>query len=71
VQRAQHLLPRQGAAFPWTLHMTYREDVAMFRDGTQEDGVRFSSEPEAGRAAIHEATAPSSQSADHDAHIGR
>ncbi|MFT4625216.1 MAG: monooxygenase [Myxococcota bacterium] len=57
VQRAKHLLPRQGAAFPWTLHMTYAEDIAMFRGGTLEDGVRFTSDPEVGRAAIREATA--------------
>lgn len=53
VQRARHLVPRQGSTFPWKLHMTYAEDVAMFQRGRlDDDGVRFTSTPADGRAAV-------------------
>jgi monooxygenase len=55
VQRAKHLVPRQGSTFPWKLHMTYAEDVAMFQRGRlDDDGVRFTRTASAGREAARQ-----------------
>jgi monooxygenase len=43
VQRASHLLPRQGTAAPWRLHQNYIRDVPLLRHGPLEDeGIEFS-----------------------------
>ena len=56
VQRGLHLVPRQGATYPWRLHMSYRADVALFREGSLEDaGVRFTGDAAAGAAAVRAA----------------
>jgi monooxygenase len=39
VQRAQHLLPRQGQRAPWRLHQNYFRDWALLRWGRLDDGV--------------------------------
>lgn len=39
VQRAQGLLPRQGATKPWKLHQNYALDMANLKYGKLEDGV--------------------------------
>jgi cation diffusion facilitator CzcD-associated flavoprotein CzcO len=39
VQRAAHLLPKQGATHPWRVHQNYIKDVRTFRYGSVEDGV--------------------------------
>jgi hypothetical protein len=41
VRRSLHEWPRQGAAEPWTLNMSYAKDVEMFRKGRLDDGVRW------------------------------
>jgi cation diffusion facilitator CzcD-associated flavoprotein CzcO len=43
VQRALHLLPKQGARAPWRLRQNYLRDVVTIRRGAIDDGVlRFS-----------------------------
>ena len=43
VQRAAANLPQQGVRDPWTVTMSYRDDLHRLRDGAIEDGVaRFS-----------------------------
>ena len=39
VQRAQHLLPKQGPKAPWKTHQNYAKDLAALRFGKLEDGV--------------------------------
>jgi cation diffusion facilitator CzcD-associated flavoprotein CzcO len=46
VQRALHLLPKQGDREPWLNPQSYAKDKAMFRSGPLEDGVmQFTSAP--------------------------
>ena len=50
IQRAAHLLPRQGARFPWRVHQSFLRDYrAMKLSGVEGDGLVFSN-PEASRA---------------------
>lgn len=43
VQRAAGNLPQQGTRGPWTVTMSYRDDLRRLRDGEIDDGVaRFS-----------------------------
>jgi cation diffusion facilitator CzcD-associated flavoprotein CzcO len=39
IQRASHLLPKQGATAPWRLHQNYLLDLLALRLGKVEDGV--------------------------------
>ena len=39
VQRALHMLPKQGARKPWKLYQNYALDMAALRFGTVDDGV--------------------------------
>jgi cation diffusion facilitator CzcD-associated flavoprotein CzcO len=39
VQRAVGSFPRQGAAGPWQVKMSYAEDLARLREGTVDDGI--------------------------------
>jgi cation diffusion facilitator CzcD-associated flavoprotein CzcO len=39
VQRAQHLLPKQGSTRPWRLHQNYALDLLALRFGRVEDGT--------------------------------
>ena len=39
IQRAAHILPRQGPNGPWRLRQNYPRDLLMFRFGSIEDGV--------------------------------
>ncbi|RZI91621.1 MAG: NAD(P)/FAD-dependent oxidoreductase, partial [Variovorax sp.] len=39
VQRALHLMPRQGARAPWKLYQNYARDLASLRWGRLDDGV--------------------------------
>ena len=39
IQRAQHLLPKQGARKPWRLNQNYALDMAALKLGRIEDGV--------------------------------
>ena len=48
IQRAAHLLPRQGVTFPWRVHQSFLRDYrAMKLSGVEGDGLVFSS-PTAG-----------------------
>jgi hypothetical protein len=38
MQRAQHLLPRQGSKAPWKLYQNYVRDLLMLRFGRLHDG---------------------------------
>ena len=43
VQRSVHELPRQGSRFPWSMAMSYAQDVKSLRNGAIEDpALRFS-----------------------------
>jgi cation diffusion facilitator CzcD-associated flavoprotein CzcO len=43
VQRSVHELPAQGSRFPWSMAMSYAQDVANLRNGVIEDpALRFS-----------------------------
>jgi len=47
VQRAQHLLPRQGSRAPWQVYQNYLQDLLTIRFGRIADGVmRFGSQGE-------------------------
>ena len=39
IERARHLLPKQGAGKPWRIYQNYFQDVAALRFGRLEDGV--------------------------------
>lgn len=39
VQRALHMLPRQGSKTPWRLHQNYVRDLSMLRYGRVDDGT--------------------------------
>jgi cation diffusion facilitator CzcD-associated flavoprotein CzcO len=39
VQRALHVLPKQGSKLPWKLHQNYAFDILMLRYGRVDDGV--------------------------------
>ena len=39
VQRAAHVLPKQGATHPWRVHQNYVKDIASLKYGRIEDGV--------------------------------
>ena len=39
VQRGKHLLPKQGAAWPWRVHQNYPRDLYNFTFSRLEDGV--------------------------------
>jgi len=39
VNRARHLMPRQGTAPPWKLHQNYVLDLAGLRYGRLDDGA--------------------------------
>jgi hypothetical protein len=39
VQRALHMLPKQGSRRPWQLRQNYALDLLAFRFGAVEDGV--------------------------------
>jgi monooxygenase len=39
VQRALHMLPKQGSKTPWRLHQNYVRDLSMMRYGRVEDGA--------------------------------
>jgi cation diffusion facilitator CzcD-associated flavoprotein CzcO len=46
VQRALHLLPKQGSKTPWRLHQNYVRDLSMMRYGRVEDGaMEFAAAP--------------------------
>ena len=48
VKRAEDRLPRQGDRLPWSLAMSYRQDVQNLRRGAIEDPcLRFSRSPAA------------------------
>jgi cation diffusion facilitator CzcD-associated flavoprotein CzcO len=50
VRRAAPHLPQQGTRGPWTVSMSYRDDLRRLRDGEIDDGVaRFSRSPARGR----------------------
>ena len=43
VQRSVHELPRQGTRYPWSMAMSYAQDVRNLRNGPIEDpGLKFS-----------------------------
>ncbi|HEX3944043.1 MAG TPA: NAD(P)/FAD-dependent oxidoreductase [Rhizomicrobium sp.] len=46
IQRANHLLPRQGTKAPWKLHQTYARDLMMLRYGKLKDGTLEFSTPD-------------------------
>jgi cation diffusion facilitator CzcD-associated flavoprotein CzcO len=39
VQRALHILPKQGSTHPWKVHQNYIKDIRSLRRGPIEDGV--------------------------------
>ena len=39
VQRALHMLPKQGSRRPWQLRQNYALDLLAFRFGAVEDGI--------------------------------
>ena len=39
LQRARHLLPKQGARPPWRVYQNYPRDVLLFTRAKLEDGV--------------------------------
>jgi hypothetical protein len=39
VQRALHLMPRQGRTVPWKMHQNYARDLMALRFGKVDDGV--------------------------------
>lgn len=41
VRRSAHLMPRQGADWPWKLRQNYPVDLVKLRHGPLTDGVRF------------------------------
>jgi monooxygenase len=54
IQRAEHILPRQGVRRPWKLHQNYVRDAVMLRYGKIHDGALELSAP-------NRATAPAGQ----------
>jgi len=42
VQRAAHLLPKQGSKAPWRLHQNYLKDLLTLRFGPVDDSMEFS-----------------------------
>lgn len=48
VQRAQHLLPKQGAGVPWRLYQNYFRDLMMLRYASLDDGVLQFTNPDSG-----------------------
>ncbi|HEY4450020.1 MAG TPA: NAD(P)/FAD-dependent oxidoreductase [Solirubrobacteraceae bacterium] len=52
VQRSVHLFPRQGSRHPWSVAMSYAEDVRNLRGSIEDPALRFS------RAALLPETAP-------------
>jgi len=51
VQRALHLLPRQGQTTPWKMHQNYAMDLLALRFGKVNDGVMEFTKPQP-RAAV-------------------
>jgi hypothetical protein len=45
IQRAEHILPRQGTKAPWNLHQNYARDLMMLRYGRIDDGTLTFSTP--------------------------
>jgi len=52
IQRANHLLPRQGTKAPWKLHQNYARDLMMLRYGKLKDGTMEFSAPGRARAPV-------------------
>lgn len=50
VERARHLLPKQGSKAPWRLHQSYARDLLQLRFGSVDDDMEFSN-PEPARVA--------------------
>ncbi|SOB87716.1 Predicted flavoprotein CzcO associated with the cation diffusion facilitator CzcD [Sphingomonas guangdongensis] len=50
VERARHLLPKQGARAPWRLHQSYARDLLLLRFGSVDDEMEFTN-PEPARTA--------------------
>lgn len=54
VQRALHLLPKQGDRGPWTMSMNYYDDVKSLRNGPVTDpNLRFATSPKSAAAGRH------------------
>ena len=45
IQRAEHILPRQGTKTPWKLHQNYARDMLMLRYGKIGGGALELSTP--------------------------
>jgi monooxygenase len=65
IQRSAHLLPKQGAHYPWRVHMSYLRDYRALKmsaidDGVMEFGGGGSAAPPAGRSTDELATASAS-----------
>ena len=41
IQRAQHLLPKQGSKRPWRLHQNYPRDIVTLRTGSLDEAMEF------------------------------
>jgi cation diffusion facilitator CzcD-associated flavoprotein CzcO len=54
IQRANHILPRQGTRAPWKLHQNYARDLMMLRYGRLEDGTLKFSAPDRVTASVAE-----------------
>jgi monooxygenase len=52
VQRALHMLPRQGTNTPWKMHQNYARDLLMLRFGRVDDGTMEFSRPAAAKPAV-------------------
>jgi monooxygenase len=59
VRRSMHEWPKQGSRAPWTLAMSYAQDVANLREGPVEDpALKFSARPPAAASPAGDGAAP-------------